>query len=184
MKILHILLKLFFHFAFLALLWIYCTVLTPASPATFLCHLTWFSLCFHIFLEKVFGADVLKTIFSPLIQYLMYVQTISCTKRITASIIFFFGVFTLPLSHMKHSSYSFQMEINLTRQKFPFFLWNLMSSSFGDKFTTLKLEWSGPYYRYFVWCPWGGTRNVVPEFSLFSFWALQSANCFFSILWR
>ena len=65
------------------------TVLTPASIATFLYHSTWFSLCFHIFLWNKFGAVVSKTIFNPLIQFLMYVQTISCTKRIRASIIFY-----------------------------------------------------------------------------------------------
>ena len=70
------------------------------------------------------------------------------------------------------------MEINLSRKKFSFFLRNLMSSSFGEKFTTLKLEWSSPYCRYSLWCPWVGTREVVPELSLFSFWGLQSANCF------
>ena len=107
MIIFHIQMKLFFHFAFLALLWIYWAVLTPASTATFLCHSTWFSLCFHIFLWNNFGADVSKTIFNPLIQYLMYVQAISCTKRIRASISFLFGLFTL-LSHMYYSSYFFR----------------------------------------------------------------------------
>ena len=178
MNILHIQFKRFFHFAFLALLWIHWTVLTTASTATFLCHLTWFSLCFYIFLQIFFGVDVSKTIFSLLIQYPMYVQTISCTKRITASIKIFFGSFTLPLSYMYYSSYSLQMKINLTRQKFPFFLWNLMSSSFGDKFTSLKVEWSGPYCRYSIWSLWEVTRKVVPEFSIFSIWGLQSGNCF------
>ena len=90
----------FLPFCILALLWFYWTVLTPASTATFLCNLTWLSLCFHIFLQNNFGADISKTIFNPLIQRLMYVQTTSCTKRNTASIKFFFGSFTLPLSYM------------------------------------------------------------------------------------
>ena len=146
-NILHIQFKLFFHFAFLAFLWRYWTVLTPASTATFICHLSWLSLCFYIFLQNFLGADVSKTIFNPLIQHLMYVQTLSSTRRIRASDIFFLGVFTLPLSLMKYSSYFFQMETNLTRQKFPFFLVNLVNLPFGDKTTTLKLEWSGAYCR-------------------------------------
>ena len=108
MNILHIQFKLFFHIAFVAFLWIYWTVLTPASIATFLCHSTWFSLCFHIFLWNKFGAVVSKTIFNPLIQRPMCVQTINCTKGITASIKFLFGFLTFPLSYMCYISYFFR----------------------------------------------------------------------------
>ena len=108
MNILHIQFKLFFHFAFLALLWFFWTVLTPVSPATFLCPLPQFSLCSHIFFQNNFGADVSETIFNPLIQRPMCVQTISCTKRIRASFNFLFGVFTLLLSYMYYSSYFFR----------------------------------------------------------------------------
>ena len=41
---------------------------------------------------------------------------------------------------MKYSAYSFQMEINLTRQKFPFFLGNLMSFFLVTK--VLRLNWN------------------------------------------
>ena len=121
MNILHIQFKLFFHIAFVAFLWIYWTVLTPASIATFLYHSTWFSLCFHIFLWNKFGAVVSETIFNPLIQFPMYVQTISCTKRIRASIIFLFGVFTLLLSYMYYSSYFFRWRSTFLERNSPSF---------------------------------------------------------------
>ena len=140
MNILHIQFKLFFHSAFLALLWFFWTVLTPVSPATFLCPLPQFSLCSHIFFQKNFGADVSETIFNPLIQRPMCVQTISCTKRIRASHNFLFGVFTFLLFYMHYSSF-FSNEDQPHSTKIAFlFIKNLMSFSFGDKFSTLKLD--------------------------------------------
>ena len=107
----------------------------------------------------------------------MYVQTISCTKRIRASNIFLFGVFTLLLSYMYFSSYFFRWRsTSLDKYSRPFYeIWWVLL------LVTILLRLNCNKAVHFVDnlydAPEWARRKEFPNFHFFAFLVLGTSIC-------